>query len=393
MSGAGEKIEELLSRNVEEVIEKDHLRTALLSGKKLRVKLGIDPTSPDLHLGHAVVLRKLRAFQDLGSVVVFVIGDFTAQIGDPSGRDKTRPVLTAAQVRENMQSYLRQAGKVIDIKKTEVVHNNNWLGKLDGKSLLGILGHVSLQQLIERNDFQKRLSTHQSIRMQELLYPIMQAYDSVVVKADVELGGTDQTFNLLAGRDLMEKMGMVPQDIMTVSLLEGLDGERKMSKSYGNYIGLDDAPEDMFGKTMSLPDALVVRYFTFCTDLAEREIALLKKQLGPKELKERLGFEIVKLYHDGKAARRAQEHFEKIFSKKEIPEDIPELKLKSPMSAIDVVMASGTMKSKSEARRLIEQGGFETNQKLHEQPQEVIVFRDGDVVRIGKRRLFRLTIK
>lgn len=390
MGDNNKKIEELLSRNTEEVIEKDHLRAALNSGKKLRVKFGIDPTSPDLHLGHAVVLGKLRAFQDLGHIAALIIGDFTAQIGDPSGRSETRKVLSAEEVKRNEKEYLRQAGKVLDLKRAEIFHNSEWFGKAGIKEVMELAASASMQQVLRRAEFKKRLSRDEDVTLLEILYPLLQGYDSVKVKADVELGGSDQLFNLLMGRQVQKHFGVPEQDILTTALLEGLGGDRKMSKSYGNYIGLDDAPEDMFGKVMSLPDALTLKYFSFCTDLPEDEIASLKKRSGPKELKERLGFEIVKRYHDEKAARGAEEYFKKVFSKKEMPEDIPELKLEGPLSAVDIVVASGAAKSKSEARRLIEQGGFEINQKSHAQPQEVVALRDGDVLRIGKRRFFRV---
>ncbi len=387
------RVEAILTRGVEEAIDKEHLKNALLSGAKLRVKLGIDPTAPDLHLGHAVVLRKLKAFQDLGHTIVLIIGDFTARIGDPSGRDKTRPPLSEADVETNMKNYLRQAGKILDIKKTEVAHNKKWLGKLSGVDLFELLSHVSVQQITEREDFQKRLAAHQSIRMHELLYPVMQGYDSVAIKADLELGGTDQTFNLLVGRSLMEKRGMKPQDVLTVPLLEGTDGERKMSKSLGNYIGIADEPNDMFGKIMSVPDRLVEKYFLLCTDLASGEIGALKKELKPKALKERLGLEIVKLYHGEKAAAAAQENFEKLFSKGEIPADIPELKLGAKsFSVLDLVMLSGATKSKSDARRLIEQGGLELSGKVVKDPQAIQQFTGGEIVRIGKKRFFKLKI-
>ena len=320
-----EAVKKLLTHNVSEVIDRARLERRLLAGEKLRVKLGIDPTSPDLHLGHAVVLRKLREFQDLGCKAVLIIGDFTAQIGDPSGRDKTRPHLTEKEIKANMKKYLAQAGKIIDVKdvkKAEVAHNGKWLEKLGGGEVLKLLSLVTAQQIIERADFRERFSAHKPVRMHELIYPIYQAYDSVAVKADVELGGTDQTFNLMAGRDLMEKQGMPPQDIMTLPLLEGTDGEKKMSKSLGNYIALDDAPDEMFGKIMSVPDKLVEKYFALCTDLGEQEIKKLREGLKPKELKERLGVEIVKIYHDRLDAAKAKEDFETLFSKKETPEDL-----------------------------------------------------------------------
>lgn len=396
MESREKKIERLLSRNVQDVIEKDHLREALRSGKKLRVKLGIDPTSPDLHLGHAVVLNKLREFQDLGCTAIFLIGNFTAQIGDPSGRDKTRPPLTEAEVKENLKKYLKQAAKIVDIKNTEVVYNNDWLGKLQAKDFINIISKVSLQQIIEREDFEKRLAGHRSIQMHELIYPLLVAYDSVAIKADVEMGGADQLFNFLVGRALMEKFDMKPQDVLTTTLLVGTDGERKMSKSLGNYIALDDEPADMFGKVMSLSDLMVGAYFILCTNISDEEF---KKIIKPfdikggdknKAIKSKLAFEIVALYHGAAAAKKAQENFEKVFSRREVPDDVPELKLKmKKLSALDLVVASGAAKSRSEARRLIEQGGFEFDEKVIKNPLEIIVIRGGEIVRIGKKRFFR----
>ena len=385
-----EKVKHLLSRNVEEVIERKHLEDALHSGKKLRVKLGIDPTSPDLHLGHAVVLRKLKEFQDLGHTIVLIIGDFTARIGDPSGRDKTRPPLTEKQIKENMKNYLRQAANVADIESAEIVYNSTWLEKLNGTKILELLGLLSVQQIIERQDFAKRIAAHQSIRMHELMYPVMQAYDSVAVKADVELGGTDQTFNLLVGRNMMERLGIKPQDILTVPLLEGLDGTKKMSKSAGNYIGLEDESNDMFGKIMSLPDKLMERYFLLATELEKVEIKKLQKELGPRDLKARLAREIVKLYHGEEAARKADEDFGAVFSRGEMPEDLPALKLAGKISVLDVVIASGATKSKSEARRLIEQGAVKVGGKTKDDSNEILSLEGGEVVRIGKKHFFRI---
>ncbi|MGC9598879.1 MAG: tyrosine--tRNA ligase [Minisyncoccia bacterium] len=393
MSGTDEKIKELLSRDVEDVIKKNHLRAALASGKKLRVKLGIDPTSPDLHLGHAVVLRKLRAFQDLGHTVVLIIGDFTAQVGDPSGRSETRKMLSSAEVKHNEKEYLRHAGKVINMKKAEIFHNNEWFGHMGLPEIMQLAAIASIQQVLRRADFKKRLAENIDVTMLEMLYPLLQGYDSVQVKADVELGGVDQLFNLLMGRQVQKRFGMPEQDILTVPLLEGLDGKKKMSKTYGNYIGLDDVPADMFGKTMSLPDSLVTKYFMFCTGLSEDEIGKLKKTLKPKALKERLALEIVKLYHGEKQAAAAQEYFDRTFSKKEIPDDVPELKIKrAKILALDLVVASGVMKSKGEARRLIEQGGFEVGGKVIKNPQEELTLKGGEAVRVGKRHFIRIKI-
>ena len=391
-----EKIEELLSRNVEEVIECNHLRDALRSGKKLRVKFGIDPTSPDLHLGHAVVLNKLREFQDLGHTIILLIGDFTAQIGDPSGRDKTRPPLTAPEIKKNMRDYLAQAGKILDIKKAEIVYNSEWLGKLKAADFIKLLSKISVQQIIEREDFEKRLSEHKSIQMHELLYPILVAYDSVVVNADVEMGGSDQLFNFLVGRALMEKFEMKPQDVLTMTLLVGTDGERKMSKSLGNYVGLDDEPFDMFGKIMSVPDALMPAYFSMGADWKKEELdglAALEKKIGPRDLKVRLAFEIVKRCHGAAAAQKAQENFEKIFSRREMPDDLPELKLSGKkLPALEIILAAGTLKSKSEARRMIEGGGFEFAGETIKNPLEEIAIRGGEVVRIGKKNFFKVVL-
>lgn len=390
MDGREEKIEALLRRNRHDVIHAEHLAAALRSGKKLRVKLGIDPTSSDLHVGHAVVLEKLKEFQDLGHTAVLIIGDFTAQIGDPSGRDKTRPLLTESDVKQNMKRYLKQAGKIINVKKAEIRHNSDWLNKLKPVELMGIFSRVSLQQVLRRENFNKRFEADLPIHIQELLYPILQGYDSVAVEADVELGGSDQLYNLLVGRVILEMFGKQPQDIFTVPLLVGTDGERKMSKSLGNYIGLDDEPNEMFGKVMSIPDGLVVDYFEKLTDLSLKEIKS-KIITSPKATKEDLAFAIVKRYHGEAAAEKARENFEKVFSRREMPDDLPILKLKSKkLSALDLVDGSGVLKSKSEARRLIEQGGFEFDEKIIKNPLTIIAPRGGEAVRIGKKHFFRI---
>jgi tyrosyl-tRNA synthetase len=391
MGAEKEKIEKLLSRNVEEAIEEDHLRAALLSGKKLRVKLGIDPTSPDLHVGHAVLLRKLREFQDLGHRIVLIVGDFTGRIGDPSGRAEAREPLTAAEVKKNMKNYLAQAGKILNIKKTEIVHNSDWFDKEGIEAFVRLAAAGTFEQVLRRADFQKRIEAGQGITFLELLYPLFQGYDSVKVRADVELGGTDQKFNLLTGRHVQRHFGMPEQDVMTVTLLEGLDGVKKMSKSLGNYIGLADTPADMFGKTMSVPDALVRKYFMLCTDIPEDEVDTLTKILGPKALKERLGYELVALYRGKKEAELARENFDKLFSKKEVPDDIPELKITPSIGTMtQLVVASGSVKSNSEARRLIEQGGLDIDQKVQKDPAAKITLRGGEIIKIGKRRFFRV---
>ncbi|MDO8664654.1 MAG: tyrosine--tRNA ligase, partial [Candidatus Liptonbacteria bacterium] len=292
-----EAIKNITIKGVDEVIDRDHLEGELLSGKKLRVKFGIDPTSPDLHLGHAVVLRKLKEFENLGHKIVLIIGDFTAQIGDPSGRSETRKPLNATEIKKNMKKYLAQAGKVIDIKKAEILWNGKWFAKEGIAKMIELSSATSIQQVLRRADFKKRLDEGNDISLLEALYPVLQGYDSVKVKSDVEIGGTDQKFNLLMGRRIQRHFFMKEQDIITIPLLEGTDGERKMSKSFGNYISLDEDPDEMFGKIMSVPDKLVHKYFALCTDVSETDISKLEKELKPRDLKVRLGFEIVKLYH------------------------------------------------------------------------------------------------
>ncbi len=386
-----EKVKHLLGRNVEEVIERKHLEDALHSGRKLRVKLGIDPTSPDLHLGHAVALRKLKEFQDMGHRVVLIIGDLTARIGDPSGRTEARKPLTESDIKKNMKAYLAHAGKIVDVGKAEIFHNSEWFMKGGVQKIIELSSMASMQQVLKRADFKKRLTAGKDVTLLEALYPLFQGYDSVAVKADVELGGTDQTFNLLMGRQIQRHFGMREQDVLTVPLLEGLDGVKKMSKSAGNYIGLEDDPSDMFGKVMSLPDKLTERYFLLATELEKTEIKKLQKELGPRDLKARLGHEIVKLYHGDEAARAAEEKFGAVFSRGEMPENLPSLKIAGRISVLDMVIASGFAKSKSEARRLIEQGAVKIEGTTKEDPNEILALDGGEAVRIGKKHFFRIT--
>lgn len=388
-----DKISSLLSWNVEEVIEKDHLEGALRSEKKLRIKFGVDPTSPDLHLGHAVVLNKLKEFQDAGHIIVLIIGDFTARIGDPSGRSETRTTLNEKEIKENMKQYLAQAGKILNVKKAEVAYNSAWFAKEGIEQFVQLAMAGTFQQVLRRADFKKRIDAGEDITFLELLYPLFQGYDSVKINADVEVGGTDQKFNLLMGRRVQRHFGMAEQDIMTFPLLEGTDGAKKMSKSFGNYIGLTEPAESMFGKIMSIPDALVKKYFLLCANVPEQEISTLQKAMGPKELKERLGFEIVKRYHGEKSAREAQEGFEKIFSKREVPDDAPELKVKEKkISALDLVATSGVLKSKGDARRLIEQGGLEYDGSVIKDSKTMLAVKNDAILRIGKKHFFRMKI-
>jgi len=377
-------IEKILHRGVEEIIVKNHLEKALRSGKKLRVKLGIDPTAPDLHLGHTVVLRKLRQFQDAGHKAVLIIGDFTAQIGDPSARAEARKPLTPKEIKINLKSYLKQAGKVINVQKAEIRYNSEWHKKTDLQRVSELLSDFTVQQIIARDDFSKRLREHRPLWVHEILYPALQAYDSVMVRADVELGGTDQKFNLLAGRSLMEKRNLKPQDVLTVPLIEGLDGVRKMSKSFKNYIGLNENPNEMFAKIMAVPDKLIPKYFELLTDENP------PRGTSPYQAKITLSETIVAMYHSKKEATAAKNEFSRVFSKKELPAKIPSLKLQSKKTLLTELLIKSGVPSKSEARRLITQGAVELNGEKKTNPQERLNLSRGDVLKIGKHRFFRI---
>ncbi len=378
-------LETLLTRGVQDIIIREHLEKRLHSEKTLRVKLGIDPTAPDIHLGHTIALRKMRQFQELGHQAVLIIGDFTAQIGDPSGRSETRKSLTEKEIDLNLKGYLKQAGKVIDIKKTEIRYNSEWHKKKGLSALLELARSATVQQVLKRDDFEKRLNEGNDISLLETLYPLLQGYDSVVVKADVELGGTDQTFNLLMGRRVQRYFGLPEQDIITFPLLEGTDGVRKMSKSYGNYIGVSETPNDMFGKVMTIPDSLIPKYFLTLTD---NDIPI---QGDPYQAKLLLAETIVSLYHSPRKARDAKQEFIRVFSNKQIPEDLPVLKTKPQLSLLELLTRSG-VSSKSEARRLLKQGAIKINDVLKTDPDEVVSLKHGDVLKVGKRRFFKISI-
>ena len=380
------------------------MKKKLDRGTPLNIKLGVDPTSPDLHIGHAVPLRKLRQFQDLGHAVTLIIGDGTAMIGDPSGRDTTRPQLSAEQIDANARTYMDQAMKVLDPEKTKVVHNRDWIFDLDLAELLGLLSNFTVARILERDDFSNRYHNQQPIAMHEFIYPIMQAYDSVVIKADVELGGNDQLFNLLAGRELMEKRGMEPQVCLTLPLLEGLDGVRKMSKSYGNYVGLTDEPADMFGKIMSIPDELMPKYYRLATALPvaevdEIEAGLAAGELDPNQSKRRLAREIIKIYHDEQAAADAEEQFDRVFKAHGVPEDIEVFDIaleddpeKSGVYLPKLLADLKLVASGGEGRRMIDQGGVKVNGEVvakgaYHMPASELT---GATLQVGKRKWARL---
>ncbi len=386
-------MKDILTRGVAEVINRSHLEKALKSKKKLRVKLGIDPTAPDLHLGHAVVLRKLKQFQDLGHRIVLIIGDFTARIGDPAGRIESRKPLSTEEAKQNEKTYLKQAGKIIDTKKAEVRHNSEWFFKEGISPVLEVARAGTVQQVLRRADFRKRLDEGKDITLLETIYPLLQGYDSVKVKADVELGGTDQLFNVLMGRQVQRYFGLPEQDILTVPLLEGTDGVKKMSKSFGNYIALNDPPAEMFGKLMSIKDNLIIKYFELGTDVPEKRIQELKsllktKKLNPRDAKMILAFEIVSLYHGQARAKAASEEFERVFKKGELPDKIPQIKLKKKkMGVVDLLVEIGFAASKSAAMRLVEQGGVRTNGDRITNPEAIIeIPKNGIIIRAGKRR-------
>ncbi len=389
-----ERIKELLTRNVEDIVERSHLEAALNSGKKLRVKLGIDPTGAKIHLGRAVVLWKLRAFQDLGHKVVLIIGDYTALIGDPSDKLEKRPMLTERDIKNNLKNYLAQIGKIIDVKKAEVRYNSEWLKKLSFKDILGLTDLFTASQMIERRNFRERWDKEEEISLREFMYPLMQGYDSVAIKADVELGGTDQLFNLMAGRKLQTHFGQKPQDIMMTSMILGLDG-RKMSTSWGNVVNIADAPEEQFGKLMSMKDEMIIPLFRALTDASEDEVreneAELKRGTNPKIVKEKLAVAVVGRYHGEKAGAKVAEEWRKIFSEKNMSTaDLPALQVPERASLLELVIISRVVASKSEARRLIEQGAVSLNEIPNRDPQSNVKITSGDVLKVGKRHFFRL---
>ena len=399
MTATPEEQLQIIKSGASQVVPEDELLKKLKESRPLRIKLGVDPTAPDLHLGHAVPLRKLRQFQELGHTVVLIIGDFTAQIGDPSGRNSTRPPLTAEQVTEHAQTYINQAYRILDPGKTELRHNSEWLSTMNFGDLLKVASQFTVARILERDDFAKRYGEQKPISLHEFLYPMAQAYDSVAIKADVELGGTDQLFNLLAGRELMEKNGMEPQVILTLPLLKGTDGVQKMSKSYGNYIGLTDEPADMFGKIMSIPDELMAKYYRLATALPVSEVDEIEKALidgteHPNKLKRRLGREIVSLYYDGDVASRAEEAFDLVFKQHKIPDDIDiyNLGLEGEVYLPKVMVDAQLAQSAGEGRRLIDGGGVKIDgqavaSKTYNIDASQVI---GKVIQVGKRKFAKI---
>ena len=386
-----QQLQEILTRGVEEVIEKTHLESLLKSKKKLRVKLGIDPTSPNIHIGRAVVLWKLRAFQELGHKVVFIVGDFTGLIGDTSDKESERPMLEEKTIKANLKSYFAQAAKIIDPKKAEMHYNSKWLKKLGFLEIGKMADLFGLHEMAARENVALRLDAGKRVSFREMLYPLMQGYDSVAIKADVELGGTDQRFNLLAGRTIQKAYGQEPQDILTTQLMEGTDG-RKMSSSWGNVINITDEPNNMFGKVMSVPDPLIKKYFTLATRVPLKEIdQIIFLNPHPRDQKLKLAEEITKLYHGEKLAALAKEAFINQFSKGELPQDIESKKIKSGSYKLsELIVLTGQAISKSEARRLIEQKGVKVNQVVSEDKMLELDGKTEFLLQVGKRKFVKI---
>ena len=384
-----------IRRGAVELIVEEELAEKLASRRKLRVKLGLDPTAPDLHLGHTVVINKLRDFQQLGHQVQFLIGDFTGMIGDPTGKNQTRPPLTREEIERNAKTYQEQVFKILDPGRTEVLYNSQWSDKLGAEGIIRLAAKYTVSQLLERDDFSRRFATEKPIALHELLYPLMQGYDSVAMKADVELGGTDQKFNLLVGRELQKQYGQEPQCILTMPLLEGLDGKEKMSKSLGNYVGIAEPPQEIFGKLMSISDDLMWRYVELLSFEPPATIAQWKKD-HPREVKARFAKEIVARFHSREAATRAEEDFESRFREGEMPSEMPELRLSAPVGGIAIVQLlklANLTPSTSEAQRMIEQGGVKLDgERVSDKALKIPAGRTV-IAQVGKRKFARITVQ
>ncbi|MFP8489866.1 tyrosine--tRNA ligase [Gracilimonas sp. Q87] len=386
---------EIIRRGTVEIVPQDELIEKLKRSKKenkpLKIKLGVDPTRPDLHLGHSVILRKMRQFQDLGHEVILIIGGFTAMIGDPTGQNKTRPALSLNEVNENADTYIEQAKKILDEDKLTLTNNYDWLGEMDFMDVVKLSSKLTVARMIERDDFSKRFENNEPISLHEFLYPLAQGQDSVYLKSDVELGGTDQKFNLLVGRQLQKEDGQEPQVCLMMPLLVGTDGSMKMSKSYDNYIGINEDPNDMYGKSLSIPDDLIYTYFELVTDIETEDLPTVKEKIesDPRNAKHDLAYTIVRMYHGEKAAKEAKEHFEKTVINKEVPDDAPEFSFPSgeEIRLLDIVAETGFSPSNGETKRMIKQGGISINDKKITDKNYSITFKEGDefTLKVGKR--------
>tara|TARA_B110001454_G_scaffold55532_1_gene54284 strand:- start:1103 stop:2314 length:1212 start_codon:yes stop_codon:yes gene_type:complete len=392
---------DIIRSGVEEIIPETELvkkiEKSIANKEPLKIKCGCDPSRPDLHIGHAVLLRKMRQFQDMGHQAILLIGDFTAMIGDPTGRNKTRPQITIEDTKLNAQSYIDQAGIVLDKSTLDIVYNSDWLGKMDFSDVIKLASKYTVARMLERDDFTKRYGGGVPISLHEFLYPLAQGYDSVHLNADVELGGTDQKFNLLVGRDLQKESGQTPQVVITTILLEGTDGVEKMSKSYDNYIGLTDSPSDMYGRTLSIPDALIGKYFEYATTISGEALDIINNDLSegksnPRDLKRQLAREIVKIYHDEDAAQKAESDFDALFIKKDIPDDIPEYALSSTETLVSIMVDNNLVSSNGDAKRMIKQGAVKLdNEKVSDMSLEISPGSE-KVLKVGKRKFLRITV-
>ncbi|MFK7958024.1 MAG: tyrosine--tRNA ligase [Lysobacterales bacterium] len=390
----------LLERGADEIIKREELVERLKLDRPLRVKVGFDPTAPDLHLGHTVIMNKMRQFQEMGHTVIFLIGDFTAMIGDPSGRNATRPPLSPEQIKENSETYAEQVFKILDREQTELRFNSEWLGKMDASDMIRLASRYTVARMLERDDFSKRFKAEQPISIHEFLYPLAQGYDSVALKTDVEMGGTDQTFNLLVGRTLQQQHGQAPQSILTVPLLEGLDGVQKMSKSLDNYIGIDEPPNEIFGKVMSVSDTLMWRYFELVSFATNDEIDAHRKSVeagaNPRDIKFQLAQELVSRFHGEQAGEAAQRAFIERFQKDRLPDDLPEVTVSCPdsgeLALPNLLKEAGLTPSTSEAHRMLKQGAVRIDQERVSDPKLMLKCGSQLVLQVGKRRFAKVTL-
>ncbi len=398
---------EVLRRGTAEIVPEDELRNKVIrsiaTGIPLKVKLGLDPSAPDIHVGHTVVLHKLRQFQELGHRVQLLIGDFTGRIGDPTGKSETRKQLTEDDVKRNAATYQEQISKILDPAKTEIVYNSTWLAPMTFAEVVELSAKYTVARMLEREDFTNRYTTGQPISIHEFFYPLMQGFDSVALETDIELGGTDQKFNLLMGRTLQKEYGKEPQVAIMMPLLEGLDGAHKMSKSLGNYIGINEPPKEIYGKAMSIPDELMVKYYELATDIGNEELAALKQGVAngsvhPRDAKMKLAYTIVRMYHGEDAAKEAEAHFVTVFQQRSLPEDIetfvvPQEELEDgKIRLVKLLLLSGLQPSGAEARRTVQGGGVKVNEEKITDPNAELAIKEGDVVQIGKRKFIRLKV-
>lgn len=394
----------LIKRGTFEIIPEDELarkiEKSIKEKRPLNIKLGCDPSRPDLHIGHSVVLRKLAQFQLLGHQAILIIGDFTGMIGDPTGRNVTRPPLSLEEARENGKSYFEQASKILDPEKTRIVYNSEWLSKMNFEEVIKLSARYTVARMLERDDFTKRYKSGEPIGIHEFLYPLAQAMDSVAINSDVELGGTDQKFNLLVGRDIQREYEMEPQVIITMPLLPGTDGVEKMSKSYNNYIGINEPPKEIYGKTLSVPDNLIYPYFELATDVSSEELRQIKAQLNdpavnPRDLKRKLARTLVSMYHSAEDAVKAEEEFDKLFIKKEIPEDIPEYKIQDgtrEIGIVDLIIQTKMAPTRAEAKRLIKGGGVSLDDRKIDDVSESVLLNGLNILKVGKRKFIKIIV-